>query len=286
MNTVTRLAPAKINLGLDIVGRRTDGYHLLETVFQAVSIYDTVTVTLTEEPEIVLTCDTSGVPSDARNIAWKAAQQYRKAAAMQTGIAIRIEKHIPMEAGMGGGSTDGAAVLLALQQLTDGALHEKTIHKIAVKLGADVPFFLYGGTVYAAGIGEQLERLPAFHAPYILIAKGTAGVSTADAYRAIDTQKATSHSPVQALRQAITKKKPFSEIAPLCGNLFETVVELPEITEIRRTMLEHDALCSVMTGSGAAVFGIFGERAAAEQACNILRKQNMFAKICHTLEGL
>ena len=122
MRAVTRTAPAKINLGLDITGTRADGYHLLETVFQAVSIADTVTVAMTESPEITLTCDVPAVPCSPKNIAWKAAQRYREAAGLQSGVQIQILKRIPMEAGMGGGSTDGAAVLLALQELTGNAL--------------------------------------------------------------------------------------------------------------------------------------------------------------------
>ena len=155
MRAVTRTAPAKINLGLDITGTRADGYHLLETVFQAVSIADTVTVALTESPEITLTCDVPAVPCSPKNIAWKAAQRYREAAGLQSGVQIQILKRIPMEAGMGGGSTDGAAVLLALQELTGNALPQEKLLEIAVSLGADVPFFLYGGTAYGAGQGYR-----------------------------------------------------------------------------------------------------------------------------------
>ena len=173
MRAVTRTAPAKINLGLDITGTRADGYHLLETVFQAVSIADTVTVALTESPEITLTCDVPAVPCSPKNIAWKAAQRYREAAGLQSGVQIQILKRIPMEAGMGGGSTDGAAVLLALQELTGNALPQEKLLEIAVSLGADVPFFLYGGTAYGAGIGEKLEPLPLFSTDCLVIAKGT-----------------------------------------------------------------------------------------------------------------
>ena len=182
MKSVTRTAPAKINLGLDVVGTRADGYHLLETVFQAVSIADTVTVSLVEQPGIALTCDHNAVPCNPKNIAWKAAQRFLEAAKITAGVQIHIAKRIPMEAGMGGGSTDGAAVLLALQELTQQALSKETLFSIAVSLGADVPFFLLGGTAYAAGIGEVLEPLPPFSAAHLVIAKGTAGVSTAAAY--------------------------------------------------------------------------------------------------------
>lgn len=184
---------------------------------------------------------------------------------------------------MGGGSTDGAAVLLALQELTGNALSMDKLAEIAVSLGADVPFFLYGGTAYAAGIGEKLEKLPVFSTDCMVIAKGTAGVSTAQAYGAIDALQNPQHPPVQELRQALRNGATAEEIAPLCGNLFELAVDLDEVAAIRKSMLEHDALCSVMTGSGAAVFGLFPTRAAAEQACTALKKLVPFAEVCHTL---
>ena len=283
MRAVTRTAPAKINLGLDITGTRADGYHLLETVFQAVSIADTVTVALTESPEITLTCDVPTVPCSPKNIAWKAVQRYREAAGLQSGVQIQILKRIPMEAGMGGGSTDGAAVLMALQELTENVLPQEKLLEIAVSLGADVPFFLYGGTAYGAGIGEKLEPLPLFSTDCLVIAKGTAGVSTAQAYGAIDALQNPEHPPVQQLRKVLEAGGTAAEIAPLCGNLFELAVELEEVQQIRSTMLEQGALCSVMTGSGAAVFGLFPNQESAESACAVLRKQVPFAEVCHTL---
>ena len=284
MKSVVRTAPAKINLGLDVVGTRADGYHLLETVFQAVSIADTVTVSLVEQPGIALTCDHPAVPCTPKNIAWKAAQRFLEAAKITAGVQIHIAKRIPMEAGMGGGSTDGAAVLLALQELTQQALPKETLFSSAVSLGADVPFVLLGGTAYAAGIGEVLEPLPPFSAAHLVIAKGTAGVSTAAAYQEIDALEQPAHPPVQQLRQALEHGAGAAEIAPLCGNLFESAVHLDEVSEIRKSMLENGAYCSVMTGSGAAVFGLFPNADTAEQACALLQKQAAFAEVCHTIQ--
>lgn len=278
--SVTKKAPAKINLGLDIVGRRADGYHLLETVFQTVNIYDTVTVAWTAEQGISLTCDVPAVPCSEKNIAWKAARYFCDAAQISRGVRIHLEKRIPMEAGMGGGSTDAAAVLLALQELADEPLSMEQLCSIAVQLGADVPFFLYGGTAYAGGIGEELERLPAFEAKHLVIAKGTAGVSTAAAYRGIDALESPAHPPVQALRTALLHGAPLSKIAAMCGNLFEAAVTLSEVDEIRRVMGENGALTAVMTGSGAAVFGIFDSAQTAETACAALQKIVPFACCC------
>lgn len=283
MKTEIRMAPAKINLGLDIVGVREDGYHLLETVFQTISISDCVTVSLTEVPGITLQCTDPTVPCDPRNIAWEAAQWFCEAAGLSCGIQITLEKHIPTQAGMGGGSTDGAAVLTALQKLTRQPLSQERLFRIAAKLGADVPFFLCGGTAYASGVGEALEPLPPFSAKHLVLAKGTQGVSTAEAYAKIDALEHPTHPPVQALRLALLQQKPLLEIAPLCGNQFETVIALDEITQIRAIMQEYGALCSVMTGSGAAVFGLFSTKADAEKACAALKKQTAFAQCCETV---
>lgn len=283
MKTCIKTAPAKLNLGLDVIGMRADGYHLLESVFQTISIYDRITVSLTNTPEIIIQCTDHNVPCDETNIAWQAAKRFCDAAGLSCGVTIELEKHIPMQAGMGGGSTDAAATLLALQELTDSSLSQEQLCEIAVKLGADVPFFLCGGTAYATGIGEKLEPLPPLHVQHLVLAKGTQGVSTAEAYRKIDALENPVHPPVQQLRKAIAQKKPLAEIAPLCGNLFESVVSLPEITQIRRTMLEHGALCSVMTGSGAAVFGIFDARESALLVYEALQKQVPFAMICETV---
>lgn len=283
--TTTRMAPAKINLGLDIVGTRSDGYHLLETVFQTVSIADRLTVTLNDTAEIQMTCSNLYVPCNEKNIAWKAAQRFLEMAHLSSGVKIALEKHIPMQAGMGGGSTDGAAVLLALQELTGASLTQEQLCAIAVKLGADVPFFLYGGTAYAGGIGEEIEVLPSFSAKHLVVAKGRRGVSTVEAYRKIDTLKQPKHPPVQSLRQALQKGATPEEIAPLCGNLFETAIQLPSVTMIRETMRQCGALCSVMTGSGAAVFGMFDTAEKAETACAVLQKKVPFAVCCETIDA-
>ena len=145
-----------------------------------------------------------------------------------------------------------------------------------------MPFFLYGGTAYAAGIGEALEQLPACALPYLVIAKGNEGVSTPAAYRAVDALVCPKHPPVQKLREALNAGAGVQEIAPLCGNLFESAVALPEVAAIRQQMLASGALCSVMTGSGAAVFGIFDGQEQAELACAALRNVVPFAVCCHT----
>ena len=192
MNAVTRKAPAKINLGLDIVGRRADGYHLLETVFQTVSVYDCLTVSHRTQAGISLTCSVKNVPCDATNLVWKAAEAFCRAAEITPQFHIDLEKHIPSQAGMGGGSTDAAAVLLALQELTGVTLPQEQLLQIAVKLGADVPFFLYGvcrrnrrGVGAASGVcaalsGDCQGKRRRFHAGSISCCR-CAGLSQASA---------------------------------------------------------------------------------------------------------
>ncbi len=281
--TVVCQAPAKLNLGLDVVGMRSDGYHELATVFQTISIYDRLMVTRTDAPaSITLHCDTPDVPCDHSNLVWKATERFQEMTHYKEKITITLEKHIPSQAGLGGGSSDAAATLRALQALYENPLSQSQLAKIAVSLGADVPFLLYGGTVYAAGVGEKLESLPPCQANYVVVAKGTAGVSTAQAYQNIDTLKAPQHPPVKALRQAIAEKQPLTKIASLCGNLFEQAVLLEEVDQIRTTMLAHGSLCSVMTGSGAAVFGIFPGKSEAEMAYQALRAIVPFVVVCET----
>ncbi len=283
---VRRSAPAKLNLGLDVVGKRADGYHCLETVFQTISLSDFVTVHAEEtvsSANISVLCDVPGVPCDCRNIAWKAAERYLKSAQINANVRISIEKNIPTEAGLGGGSTDAAAVLLALKTIFDTPISAEQLHEIAASLGADVPFFLYGGTAYAEGIGEKIEALPTFSCDSIVVAKGSKGVSTAAGYAAIDAAETLMHPPVSALRAAIVQKQSVREIAGFCGNLFETVTQNDEIRQIHDTMLSARAYCSVMTGSGTAVFGLFPDVPSAQGACATLRECATFVEICHTI---
>ncbi|MCC8112169.1 MAG: 4-(cytidine 5'-diphospho)-2-C-methyl-D-erythritol kinase [Ruminococcus sp.] len=288
MKTITGLAPAKLNLGLDIVGVRPDEYHELETVFQSISIYDKLIVTLDETSSgLSMACDTPQIPCDSSNLVWKAAKRFQVATGIFNHIHVQLEKYIPLQAGLGGGSSDAAAMLRLLQDVYADPLSEEALAEIAVSLGADVPFLLHGGTAYAQGIGEQLEQLSPFRAAHLVVAKGEQGVSTNQAYRNIDALSDPMHPQISALRSAIQKKRDVTEIALLCDNLFEQATNLPEVQMIQEIMLKSDALCSVMTGSGAAVFGIFLSDAAAENACTILRQADIcFVEKCETIASV
>ncbi len=284
MKMIVLNAPAKINLALDVTGKRNDGYHLLETVFQSVSIYDKITVTLKDSEGIELSCSEVGVPCNEKNLAWKAAAAFLAETGLKVGFIIDLEKHIPSEAGMGGGSSDAAAVLKACNELCGSPLDGKKLCDIAVSLGADVPFFLYGGTAYAKGIGDIITKLPPVPELSVVVAKGSGGISTPEAYRRIDALEKPSHPNVKGLRAAIENGASANELWGYCGNIFEEVTELQDVWDIRRIMSEMGAVFACMSGSGSAVFGVFEDAHKAEKCCNVLGEKYPFSQCCRMKE--
>ena len=182
------LAPAKINLTLDVTGKRPDGYHNILSIMQSVDLYDTITVTDNDSGQITVSCNYEGVPCDEKNICYKAAERFFIATRNEgQGVHIDIDKVIPTQAGLAGGSTDGAAVLMGLNKMFDAFLKPDELQEIAEKIGADVPFCLVGGTKYATGIGTKLQKMPNFLASHIVICKpDNVSVSTAEAYKKVD----------------------------------------------------------------------------------------------------
>ncbi len=276
--------PAKINLALDVTGKRADGYHLLETVFQSVSIYDTLEIELTHDSIISLTCNVDTVPCNEKNLVWKAAAAVMAETGTDKGFRIHLEKRIPSEAGMGGGSSDGAAVLKGCNKLLGEPLSFVRLCELGTKLGADVPFFLYGGTAYAEGIGERLTKLPSVPGLTLVVAKGAGGISTPEAYKRIDALTDPVHPDAKGLKSAIENGASFREMLPFCGNIFEAVTHLPDVDNIRRTMEEMGAVFACMSGSGAAVFGVFEDMEMAESCKAALSERYPFAVVCHTTE--
>ncbi|HNZ99681.1 4-(cytidine 5'-diphospho)-2-C-methyl-D-erythritol kinase [Ruminococcus sp.] len=272
---------AKINLALDVTGKLPDGYHTLESVFQTVGLYDEVSVELTESgielgcevPEEFASADP--IPCDERNIAYKAAKLFFEENGMDCGCRIHIKKGIPSQAGMGGGSTDAAAVLYCLGKLTGKSV------SASEKLGADVPFFLTGGTAYVEGIGEKITPIADYSGRILVIGKGGEGVSTAEAYRNIDALKAPQHPDAKALAEAIDSAP--DTAWEHFGNLFEQAVCLEEVDKLKSAMLNKDALIAVMTGSGSAVFGLFETREQAEICAEKLKKWGYFSAVCETV---
>ncbi|MBQ3265879.1 MAG: 4-(cytidine 5'-diphospho)-2-C-methyl-D-erythritol kinase [Ruminococcus sp.] len=268
-------APAKINLTLDIVGRRADGYHDVAMVMQAVSLYDTVTVETTDgEGEGIEVCCPAypDVPCDDSNIVCKAAKAF-----FQTGIApkplkITIDKVIPTQAGLAGGSSDGAAVVLALNRLFDAGLTMDEMADICARFGSDVPFCLLGGTMLATGTGTTLKKLRAMPACHIVICKPEISVSTAAAYATCDAREPKGFLYTDELIKRLYSRD-VRGLSSCLYNEFEQVMELPVINEIKKTMLSRKALGASMSGSGSAVYGIFLDKKKAEKCVNVLREK-------------
>ena len=277
-------AYAKINLTLDILGKRPDGYHDLEMVMQSVGLYDEVTVKLNENTEISVKSSSALLSDGQSNTAYKAARQFFEYSGISDkGASIEIRKNIPMEAGMAGGSADAAAVIIALNRLCHTDYSDEILCEIGVKVGADVPFCIVGGTMLAEGKGEVLSRLPALSgfqkAPVILLCKPDIGVSTGRAYSAVDhcDPAALVRPDADAMRKALSEQN-VRGIADNIGNVFEQVLRIEVCEDIKKEMLDGGALGSCMTGSGTTVFGIFDSQECAKQTAFTLRKtyQNTF----------
>ncbi len=250
-------APAKVNLFLDIRGKRNDGYHIVSMVLQSISLYDEVTVSDTNNGEISVLCSDEKVPLGEDNSAYKAAKLFLKETNIEDkGVEIKIKKNIPMEAGLAGGSTDAAAVLLAMNKIFDTDLSKKELADIGADVGADVPFCVYGGTMTAGGIGTILSPLPDLPECYFVIVKPKIGVSTKEAYERSDLPEFEAVKGMDMITEAICEGN-IKNIAKNLYNKFEAVNDLPEIEAIKSFMHKCGAIGAAMTGSGSAVFGIF-----------------------------
>lgn len=258
-------APAKINLTLDILGRRSDGYHDVKMIMQTVSLFDKVTLTLNDSKELTVECTNPNIPCDGSNIVCKAARCFYSALGEDCGgLHIFIEKNIPSEAGLAGGSTDGAAVFTGLNKMYGEPFSLEKLEALSAKIGADVPFCLRGGTALAEGIGTKLTSLDDIPNCCILLVKPQTGISTAAAYKAADSR-------VSIPESATDKMLPFlndiSKIAENLRNDFEEVVFNGETAKLKNDILACDgALGACMSGSGSTVFGIFDDRLKAAKA--------------------
>ncbi len=260
----TVLAPAKLNLFLDITGRRSDGYHLVNMVMQAVSLYDEVTVSREDTAEgIRIECSDNEIPCDETNTAYRAAEIFMNEMNQPAaGISIRIKKRIPSQAGLAGGSTDAAAVLYALSELTDAGCSRAELAAMAERIGADVPFCVYGGTMTAGGIGTILNPLPDMPDCYIVIVKPSLKVSTPEAYRLSDVSGYEHLASADKVISGICGGS-VGDIAGGLYNKFEAVLHMPEIDAVKLSLCQEGALGACMTGSGSAVFGLFEDKSSA-----------------------
>ncbi len=256
-------AYAKINLMLDIIYKRTDGYHDLFMIMQSIGIYDTVTVRETKSKKITITCNIDDIPLDEHNIAYKAAAEFFSSTKIKNkGINIDIVKRIPHAAGMAGGSADGAGVLVALNELTGAGLTEDELCAIGVKIGADVPFCIKGGTLLAQGIGDVLNKVKSLRKCYIVIAKPDCSVNTAYAYKQFD-DCGKEHTPDKLGMLYAMQSRDLNEICSKMENVFEQFIAVDNKVEIKEVMRNNGSLGVCMSGSGPTVFGIFDDKEKA-----------------------
>jgi len=269
-------ANAKINLFLEITGRRENGYHDISTVMHEISLHDTVTVKRTEKDCITITSDSKAMPTDKRNIAYKCAEAFFEQLGSSFGINIHIEKRIPMEAGLAGGSADGAAVLKGLNELCSFPFTEEKLCEIGKSIGADIPFCVMGGAMLCEGIGEIMTPCQTLPECVILIAKGSAGVSTKQAYANLDAM--TDRIIRDNNMPDLLKNGDIHSICSSMYNCFEPLV--PSVEAIKDIMKKAGALNAKMSGSGSAVFGIFTDSSKAQNALKELKEKGYFAAIC------
>ncbi|WP_124098694.1 4-(cytidine 5'-diphospho)-2-C-methyl-D-erythritol kinase [Ruminococcus sp. Marseille-P6503] len=264
--SLTIKAYGKLNLFLDITGRRSDGYHLLKTVMQSVSVCDTLSFNLSCGTGIELKCSSPGFPLDSGNLIWKAIEAFYSHIGVKPAgkITVEVKKEIPSMAGMAGGSSDCAAALAAMNELYGTGLPLTELCSIGVRLGADVPFALTGGTVLCEGIGEKLTVLPAPPEMYFAAVKPQAGISTASAYAIYDSLPVKPEQNYAEFESAL-KSSDLNGIAKGMFNALEAAADADEIKKAKRRLLELGAVNSMMTGSGSAVFGIFANRSDAER---------------------
>lgn len=273
-------AYAKINLLLDIVATRNDGYHDLFMIMQSIGVYDTITVEKTKGKKITLSCNIDDIPLDEKNIAHKAAMAFFKANKIRnTGIHINIKKRIPHAAGLAGGSADGAAVIVALNKIYDCGLNDKELCQIGVKVGADVPFCITGGTLLAQGIGDVLNPVKPLRKCFILLAKPEVGVNTAFAYHQFD-ENGKLHTPDKLGMLYAMQSRDIEQICAKMENVFEQFIEVPNRVDMKQIMRNNGAVGACMSGSGPTVFGIFNDKTSAENAARELEKYAKDICVC------
>lgn len=272
-------AYAKINLGLDVVRRLENGYHQVKMVMQSLNLWDMLTLERTDAG-IAITTNVQGLPTDRRNLIYKAASLMFETYGIHSGIRVHLRKEIPMAAGMAGGSADAAAVMKGINELFRLNLPVSRLMEDGVAIGADVPYCILGGTALAEGIGEQLTPLPPMPDCHILVAKPRAEVSTKYVYEHLDARGITRHPDIDGMVLAI-RQGSLEGIARRMENVLETVTvpAHPVIAEIKKRMLESGAANSLMSGSGPTVFGIFSDEGKARAAYARLEEENLADQI-------
>lgn len=264
---------AKINLGLDVVRKREDGYHEVRMIMQTVGIFDRLELKTEPDPGIRVSTNLSFLPNDGNNLVYKAAKLLMDEKDIKEGLSIQLEKHIPVAAGMAGGSSDAAAVLVGVNRMFNMGFSTDSLMKRGVKIGADVPYCVMRGTALSEGIGEILTPLPPMPDCFLLVAKPPVNVSTRFVYENLHVDSITEHPDIDGMVDAIRAQN-LSGVVKRMGNVLEAVTEkvYPVIRELKAYMMEQGALGALMSGSGPTVFGIFDDATKAESARDALRE--------------
>ncbi|MBM6970090.1 4-(cytidine 5'-diphospho)-2-C-methyl-D-erythritol kinase [Mordavella massiliensis] len=280
MDKMELKALGKINLGLDVLGKRPDGYHDVRMVMQTIYLYDQITITKRKESGIGLSTNLFYLPVNENNLAYRAAKLLMDEFEIRSGVDIFLEKHIPVAAGMAGGSSNAAAVLYGINRMFDLGLSMEELMKRGVSLGADVPYCIMRGTVLAEGIGEILTPLPPMPRCQIVVAKPPVSVSTKMVYEKIDSRRIVEHPDIDGIIEGL-KEGDVTKIASRMGNVLEqvTVEEYPVIDKIKKLMNEGGAKGAMMSGSGPTVFGIFTEKSLAKKAALKIREAGLAKQV-------
>ena len=278
-------AYAKINLTLDILDKRSDGFHDLSMVMQSIDLSDTISVSEQESPDLVLSCSVPYLPCDESNIAAKAVRRFFEAQeSIAPGLAIHIEKNIPTCAGMAGGSSDGAAVLRILRKLYAGNMPQEKLESIGALVGSDVPYCVRGGTVLAQGRGERLTDLPSLPDCFFVVCKPPFPISTPELFGQVRVKKLRCHPDTIGMLNAL-ESGDLDAIAHRVYNVFEDVLprKYAQVFEIKRKLLDLGAMTSSMTGSGPTVFGLFSDENRAKTAAHELKKEFSATFLCRNV---
>lgn len=279
-NDISLKALAKINLGLDVVRRREDGYHEVRMIMQTIQLYDRLDIKRTQEPGIQIQTNLSFLPVNENNLIYKAAKLLMDEFSITDGVSVKLDKRIPVAAGMAGGSTDAAAMLIGVNRLFSLGLTKRQLMERGVQIGADVPYCIMRGTALAEGIGEALSPLPLMVKCPVLIAKPSISVSTKFVYQNLKLDDTTIHPDIDRLIDDI-KAKNLHDIAAHMGNVLETVTipNYPVIDEIKKHMLSNGAVGAMMSGSGPTVFGLFDDEDTAKKAYKAMRSSHLARQV-------
>ena len=279
-NDISLKALAKINLGLDVVRRREDGYHEVRMIMQTIHLYDRLDIKRTKESGIQIQTNLSFLPVNENNLIYKAAKLLMDEFSITDGVSVKLDKRIPVAAGMAGGSTDAAAMLFGMNRLFSLGLTKRQLMERGVQIGADVPYCIMRGTALAEGIGEELSQLPPMVKCPVLIAKPSISVSTKFVYQNLKLDDATIHPDIDRLIDDIRAKNLY-DIAAHMGNVLETVTipNYPVIDEIKKHMLSHGAVGAMMSGSGPTVFGLFDDEDTAKKAYKAMRSSHLARQV-------